>query len=501
MKSVTLLLAALALLWLGGCGGSEKSNGTGATIVVGSKPFTESYVLAEIFSQALEREGLRVERRFGLGSTLIAFAALRQGEIDVYPEYTGTISEAILKRPGAGMTEISTALADVGMRMLPDLGFSNSYAMAMPQHLADERAIRRISDLTAYPDLRTAVSHEFLEREDGWPGLRHAYGLPQRPEGIAHGLAYRAAAEGRIDLTDAYSTDGDLAEWKLAVIDDDLGYFPVYLAVPLVAADLDPGARAVLESLAGRFDESLMRRLNARAVVDGESFANIARSFLDNDSVSEAGTGRRSGVAKRLLHNLVVHLQLTGVALAFASIAGIGLAAVLHNRPAAARAVLYLAGLLQTIPSIALLALMIPLFGVGLLPAVVALFLYALLPILRSSLTALTTVSPLLQEVGEAMGMTPGQRLRHVLIPLALPHILSGLRIAAVICIGTATLAAFIGAGGLGEPIVTGLALNDTGLILQGAVPAALLALLTELLFEALERRLVPAHMRTSPAA
>mgnify|MGYP001821050188 CR=1 FL=1 len=496
-----MLLAVTAVAGLGACAEPGAPGGTGTTVVVGSKPFSESYVLAEIFAQALEREGLNVQRRFGLGSTLITFAALRQGDIDVYPEYSGTISEAILKRPGASMEDIASALDELGLRMLPGLGFSNTYALAMPRQLADELAIRRISDLTAHPDLRTAVSHEFLEREDGWPGLQRAYGLPQAPEGIAHGLAYRAAAEGRIDLTDAYSTDGDLGAWKLAVIEDDLGYFPTYLAVPLIDAGLEPAARTALERLADRFDEALMRQLNARAVVDGESFASIARAFLDGEDAEATAPGSRDGTVRRLGHNLLVHLKLTGIALAFACIAGIGLAAVLYNRPAVARAALYLAGLLQTIPSIALLALMIPLFGVGVLPAVVALFLYALLPILRSSLTALTTVDPLLQDVGEAMGMTPGQRLRHVLIPLALPHILSGLRIAAVISIGTATLAAFIGAGGLGEPIVTGLALNDTGLILQGAVPAALLALLTELLFEALERRLVPAHMRTSPAA
>jgi osmoprotectant transport system permease protein len=161
--------------------------------------------------------------------------------------------------------------------------------------------------------------------------------------------------------------------------------------------------------------------------------------------------------------------------------------------------VLYGAGLLQTIPSIALLALMIPLFGIGWMPAIVALFLYSLLPILRNTITALLTVDPLLRRVAVGMGLTPLQQVRWLLLPMALPTILAGVRTAAVISIGTATLAAFVGAGGLGEPIVTGLSLNDPRLILQGAVPAALLALATELAFELLERRLVPPPLRRDP--
>jgi len=158
--------------------------------------------------------------------------------------------------------------------------------------------------------------------------------------------------------------------------------------------------------------------------------------------------------------------------------------------------VLYAAGLLQTVPSIALLALLIPLVGIGEIPAIIALFLYALLPITRNTITALTTVDPQLREVAAALGLTRAERLRHVYLPLSLPHIIAGVRIAAVVSIGTATLAAFIGAGGLGEPIVTGLALNDTQLILQGAIPAAALAVAVELGFEGLERWLIPRHLR-----
>jgi osmoprotectant transport system permease protein len=198
------------------------------------------------------------------------------------------------------------------------------------------------------------------------------------------------------------------------------------------------------------------------------------------------------------VRNTLRHLQLTATALAAAIVVGLITGIVVHRSKSISRIVLYLAGLLQTIPSIALLALMIPLFGIGFVPAIVALFLYSLLPILRNTVTALITIDPLLRRVAEGMGLTPLQQIRHVLLPLALPNVLAGVRVATVICIGTATLAAFIGAGGLGDPIVTGLALNDVNLILQGAVPAAALALITEIAFELLERVLVPPHMVAS---
>jgi osmoprotectant transport system permease protein len=144
---------------------------------------------------------------------------------------------------------------------------------------------------------------------------------------------------------------------------------------------------------------------------------------------------------------------------------------------------------MQTIPSIALLALMIPLFGIGITSAIIALFMYSLLPIVRNAVTGLVNVDPVLVRVATALGLSARERLRHVLVPIALPSIFAGIRTAAVISIGTATLAAFIGAGGLGDPIMSGLSRVDVNLILQGAIPAAVLAIVTELLFEVIEKR------------
>ena len=466
-----------------------------AQITVGSKNFNESYLLAEIFAQSLELEGFDVDRKFGLGGTLVCYEALANGAIDVYVEYTGTLAEAILKTdiPAADLDQLNTAVSERGLQLLAPLGFNNTYALAMPEKTAGEKGISRISDLAAHPELVLALSLEFLNREDGWPGLNTTYGLSGKPVGIEHGLAYQAIDDGSADVIDAYSTDGELSRYALTVLDDDRGYFPQYFAVPFTRLDLPDRAREVLLELSGRIDDDRMRELNRMTTIDGRSFADVASEFIREEGLGE--TRVEYSLVASILGNTVTHLKLTAIALALGCLVGLPLGIVVFRDRPVANLTVYLAGLLQTIPSIALLALMIPLFGIGVKPAIVALFLYSLLPILRNTVTALITIDPVLKRVAEAIGLTRWEQLRHVLLPMALPNILAGVRTAAVISIGTATLAAFIGAGGLGEPIVTGLALNDTGLILQGAIPAACLAILVELFFELLERLTIKPHM------
>ncbi len=467
-------------------------------IVIGSKNFTEGYLLAEIMAQALEGDGHPVERRFGFGGTKICFDALVAGEIDLYPEYTGTLRQVLIGDAEGGDDALRAELDEQGLRMLPSLGLNNTYALAMEDRAAAALGIERISDLAAHPGLRAGFSHEFLQRPDGWPGLRATYGLELAATGIEHGLAYQALASGAIDVTDAYSTDGELERFALRLLVDDRDFFPRYLAVPLARRDLDARAAATLERLAGTLDDASMRRWNARIVVDGLRIEQVAAEFLATLDPNRTADASEASFIGSLTRNTRRHLELTLAALALACAVAIVIAMLVHRSAPLARAVIYIAGLFQTIPSIALLALMIPLLGVGVVPAIVALFLYSLLPILRNAITALTTVDPVCREVAEAMGMSSREQLRHVLIPLSAPHIIAGIRTAAVVSIGTATLAAFIGAGGLGEPIVTGLALNDTNLILQGAIPAALLAILTELAFSGLERWLIPEHLRAA---
>ena len=470
---------------------------TAAPLVVASKDFNESYILAEIMAQLLESDGFEVERRFGLGGTLICYEALRTGEIDVYPEYTGTLAQAILKRTDQPDIDVlNTLVADDGLTVLPAFGFNNTYGLALPRALADRLGIGTISDLRRHTDLRIAVSHEFVEREDGWPGLSRVYGFDRTIDGIDHGLAYQALADGTIDVTDAYSTDGELVRYDLTVLRDDRGFFPRYLAAPLARSDLPERAKARLRTVANTLDDAGMQAINASVLFENADFAEAAYGYLEGLGIT--GSEARSDLWQSLARNTLRHLELTATALLPATVFGIGLALLVFRIAWLARAVVYTAGLLQTIPSIALLAFMIPLFGIGVTPAIVALFLYSLLPIVRNTVTALATIDPVLQRVSLAMGLTRTQRLRHVFVPLAVPSMLAGVRTAAVISIGTATLAAFIGAGGLGDPIVTGLALNDHGLILQGALPAALLAIVTEFALEGLERLLSPRHLRAA---
>ena len=485
---------ALALLALA----CTASNACAASVAIGSKNFPESYLLAEIAAQWLELDGHEVERRFGFGGSKIAFEALVRGDVALYPEYSGTLAATILKVDidAADTAAINRELEPQGLVFAAPLGFNNTYAMAVRREAAEAAGWQSIDDIAAETSLTFAFSHEFMQRDDGWPGLKRRYALTQRASGIEHGLAYRALASGDIDVTDAYSTDGDIARFDLVLLTDTRGYFPRYDAAWLQRSDLAPDVVARLAELKGTLDESAMQALNARVVVDGLSFAEAANEFVAALAPSTAGAPPRP--SSTLWPLVVRHIQLTLAAMLAATLTGFALALATYKSRRLSGALLYVVGLIQTVPSIALLALMIPLLGIGFVPALVALFLYALLPVLRATLTALAAVEPVYRRVAAAMGMTSRQEFVHVLLPLALPHALAGIRTAAVISIGTATLAAFIGAGGLGEPIVTGLALNDTRMILSGAIPAALLAIGADLGFDVLERRLVPAHMRVA---
>lgn len=477
----------------------------GEKIVIGSKMHGESYLLAEIMAQILENGGYEVDRKFGFGGTLICYNALAEGEIDLYPEYTGTISEAIFTQDenvgeNPNLQDYQAILEKRNMSIFSPFGFNNSYAMAIKKTLADERGLLLISDLKAHPNLTASFSHEFINRDDGWPSMKEVYNLDYAPTGIQHGLAYKAIDEGEIDLTDAFTTDGDIERYGLIILKDDLDFFPKYFGVSLTRNDFPERARVILTKLEGRLDNDKMRILNSEVVINKKSFFEVANNFLVSEGLikADAVTNSQNNVISKLIDNTVIHIKITLIALSIGCVFGLLLAFMIFRSTKLSRSVIYFTGLLQTIPSIALLALMIPIFGIGEVPAIIALFLYSLLPILRSAITALTTIDPVLVNVSSAIGMTRFQQLCHVLFPLALPNILSGIKTATIICIGTATLAAFIGAGGLGEPIVTGLALNDTNLILQGAIPAACLAIIVEILFEFLEKRIIPEHMRAN---
>lgn len=472
---------------------------------IGSKRFTEAYVLAQILAQTAAPQA-RTEVLAGLGNTAIVYEALRSGRIDLYPEYLGTIDQEILKNPRTGSLEsIRRQLAPLGFGVAIPLGFNDGYALAMREADAQRLGIRRLSDLAAHPALRMGLSHEFIGRQDGWPGLRSAYGLPQRPTGVDHGLAYDALAQGQIDVMDIYTTDAKIGHLGLRVLEDDRQYFPRYDAVVLYRLDVPqrfPAAWQALQGLAGSIDEREMIAMNARAELQGVPFETIARDHLAGRTAA-AGEGAAQGLWARLagadLGRLALqHLGLVLASVLAAVVIGVPLAMAVAARPLWRGWVLAAVGICQTVPSLAMLAVLIWALGrIGTLPALVALTLYALLPIVRNTCTGLAEVPAGLKQAATALGLRRGQVRRHVELPLALPTIVAGVRTATVIGVGTATLAAFIGAGGFGERIVTGLALNDNQMMLAGALPSAALALLFEAAFELAERLWL--HRRGAP--
>lgn len=494
-------------------------------IVIGSKPFGESYLLAEVFAQLLEARGIAVTRRPGLGGTEILFPALERGDIDVYPEYTGSGLRVILKQdtrktPVEVFDIVSRTFAtEYDLRWLPPLGFENTYAMSVRTEMAERLGLRTLSDAARVSGtLRAGFTADFIGQVDGLPALRETYGLePREVNALAPAVKYQALATGAVDIIDAYSTDGLLARYPLTVLEDDRRVFPPYDAAALVRGALArerPAAVVALAELSGRLDVRLMRRLNERVEVDGEPVARVAADTLrDLGLVSDgaaSGTWRRDQIgasatagvlaylyAERLtLWRMTVrHLLLVVVSLGLAVLAGVVLGLSL-DRARFAEPVIRTVGVLQTIPGLALLAFMIPVLGIGVLPAMAALFLYSLYPIVRNTFTGIRGADAGAVAAAHALGMTPGQVLRFVRLPLAAPIIVAGVRTAAVVNVGTATLAALVGAGGLGDPIVAGLALADTRMILSGAVPAALLALLVDASLGWVQARVTPAGPR-----
>jgi osmoprotectant transport system permease protein len=468
---------------------------TAAPFVVGSKRFTESFILGEIIAQTVRDAGdASVELKSGMGNTSILLAALRSGEIDVYPEYTGTISREILKidQP-LSLDEINQRLLPMGLRAGVMLGFNNAYVMAMRRELAAELNVKNISDLVNHPKLVLGLSHEFIGRADGWKGLSAAYGLSAlKPRGLDHGLAYEAIAAKQIDIVDAYGTDSKLSRYALTALRDDLRFFPEYQALLLFRADVPqrfPVAWQALERLENTISQDTMLALNTRAEIDRQSFPSIAKEFLQHAVSAE----RRSFVnvlfGPDFLRLAGQHIFLVLSSLALASLVGIPLGMLCFYAPRLGQVVLAVTSVLQTIPSLAVLAFLITMLGtIGTVPAIVALFLYALLPIVQNTHTGFIEIPASMRQAAAALGLTSIQRLWLIELPLARAMIVSGIKISAVLCVGTATIAAFIGAGGFGERIVQGLALNDTQLLLAGALPAAALALLMQSGFFLLER-------------
>jgi osmoprotectant transport system permease protein len=475
---------------------------------IGSKKFTESVILGEMLRLLAEQAELEAVHYREFGGTRIVFDALVAGEIDVYPEYTGTIREEILARQKLPDDAAArAALEKLGIGMSRSLGFSDTYALALTRSRAKELGVSRISDLKRLPELRIALTHEFLDRADGWPALVRHYDLAQRDvAGVDHDVAYRQLLSGEIDVIDVYTTDAMIRRGDLVVLEDDLAFFPRYDAVWLYRLDTAARHPQLLEAIRrteGTLSESEMLALNdeveSRQASESEAAAGFLKQKLGLQAAAQGSTW--TGMIAR---HVAEHLDLVRRSLLPAIVVGVGLGILCQRRKRVGRVVLPAVGLLQTIPSLALLVLLLPLVaalgyrsvGEGSVTAVVALFCYCLLPIVRNTYTGIDGIPTATIESATVLGLGAADRLAEIELAIALPTLLAGIRTAAVQNVGFATLGAIIGAGGLGQPILRGIRLNDVPLILAGAIPAAILALALQWLLDAIEWWLVPRGLR-----
>jgi osmoprotectant transport system permease protein len=470
---------------------------------VGSKKFTESVILGEMVTLLVANQGVPVIHRDQLGGTRILWDALLKGDIDVYPEYTGTITREILAGEGLrGEEDIRRYLSRFGILMSQPLGFNNTYALGMKEDLAERLGITKISDLRKHPQLKLGFANEFMNRQDGWPGLCQTYRLPQKDvRGLEHELAYVGLLSGAIQVTDLYSTDAEIAYYHLRTLKDDLHFFPTYEAVLLYRSDLvgrwPKGVRAML-GLEGKISGSDMIGMNEQAKINKVPASIAAAVFLQKELGVRVQAKKESRV-QNFISRTREHLSLVGISLGAAIVLSIPLGILAARSSQKGQIILGAVGVIQTVPSLALLVFMIPLLGIGSAPAIVALFLYSLLPIVRNTHSGLRNIPLEIRESAEALGLPYRHRLWMIELPLASPAILSGIKTSAVINVGTATLGALIGAGGYGQPILTGIRLDDMALILEGAIPAAGMALGAQGIFDLAERYFVPKGLRLAP--
>jgi osmoprotectant transport system permease protein len=471
-------------------------------IVIGGKIFTEGYVLGEVAAQTIEASSsVPVTRKLGMGSTGILFEALKSGAIDVYPDYTGTLSEAILKRPDLkSVDEIREALGGMDLTISASLGFNDTYALAVKEEFAEKHNLHSIGDLIPIEsEVRAAFSYEFMDRKDGYPGLVDSYHLnfdPKKINRMEHSLSFQAIDQNAVDLIDVYSTDAKIKKLNLRLLRDDHNYFPVYQAVWVARkafVEKHPQEWQALLGLEGKISEGAMLDMNAQADIQKIGFGKIAAQFLGAEAPQTRGWWHE--IARRTKE----HLWLVGVSLLFSVLVGIPLGVTAVRFQAAGQAILLSSAVIQTVPSLALLCFLIPVFGVGTKPALAALCLYSLLPVVLNTFTGIRAITPIHVENARAFGLNRRQVLFRVVLPLASPTLLAGIKTATIVSIGTATLAALVGAGGYGAPIVSGLALNDVPTILTGAIPAALMALIAHGIFEVLGLVLIPAGLRRRP--
>jgi osmoprotectant transport system permease protein len=490
-----LTAAAIVLVWL---------LWPAPEVRVGSKSFTEPVILGEMIRMLAEDAGVTAGHSMRMGDTSKTWNGLRSGALNVYVEYTGTLFKELFAGRDLTLEQLKEELASDGILMSRPLGFSNNYALGMKEEKAAELKIRTISDLRGHPDLRLGVSHAFLERGDGWHGLKTYYKLPfATPPGMEHTLSYKGLGTS-LDVMDVFTTDAEIKAFGVRVLEDDGKFFPKYEAVLLYRADLarkHPEAVRAILKLEGKIDNETMIALNSRVNTDREAEAAVAAAFLE-ERLGVRVKAAHETAWHRLWRMTWEHLLLVVGSLVPAIAVAVPLGVVAARRPLLGQLILGLVSVVQTFPALALLSVLILLMrSVGTGPAVVALFVYSLLPIVRNTVTGLQDIPLPIRESAEALGLSAWDRLTLIEMPMAARSILAGVKTAAVINVGFATLGGLVAAGGYGSAIIAGLDKNDAGLLLLGAVPAVIMALVVQGLFDVAERFVVSRGLRLKPAA
>lgn len=472
-------------------------------LIIGSKIFTENILLAEMLSLLLEEKyNFKIVRKFNMGGTKLVFDSLKNEHIDIYPEYTGTGYTMLLKRSGETNPKKtyrivkSEFLKKFQMVWSLPLGFENTYTLAVREKDLRFQKIHSISQLKGHISLfRLGVGHEFVERKDGFDNFSKKYRLHFLKNQIVTmnpALMYSALHNKKVDMIMAYSTDGRIKAFKLKTLKDDKSFFPSYEAAYLTRQNILeawPEVQVAFLDLENNINEKEIISLNNQVDQLDYGLSQTARNFLIKKNLLSGKVqklqkadlmdyyiSKKKYFFKILMEHLVLIFASLLLALCFS--VPIGIWAIRNSK--VEKVVFFLVNILQTIPSIALLGILIPFLGIGFTPAVSALFFYSLLPLIRNTFEGIKNVDRSYIEASAGMGLNAWQILIFVQIPLALPVILAGVRIATVIVVGTATLAAFIGAGGLGDPIFRGIATLDSRLIFLGAVPACLLAVILD---------------------
>ena len=462
----------------------------GKGISIGSKADTETQVLAEIVKYQLNKNGFEIEHKANLGGTMIPWRALLNGSVQIIPEYLGTIKEQLLQMKGPhSKREIHEALNNLGIEMTEGLGFQNGYGLAVTAQTAKKFSLKKISDLKQEGlDLHFAITHEFIKRQEGWQTLKYFYGLPNYPiRGFDHQLGYQALINEKAQVKDVYTTDAMIRRKNLVILEDDKDFFPDYSAVFLYRKSLPKKVIKYLHSLDGTIEVEQIRQLNNIAE-DTKNPETAAKFFWGESCESEESFSKQT---IHLAHLFSEHLVLVIVSLIFAVTLGFPLGLLGSRGGHTMTIILAIGGVLQSIPSLALLALLIPIFGISKWTAIFALLVNSIFPIVRSTAVGLSSIPNQFKTVANALGLSKRALLYKIYIPIALPNILTGIKTSTIWIISTATLAALIGAGGLGELIVSGITLNNYDSILLGAIPVSLLAIITELGFRYLDKKLI----------